>query len=241
MNKLTRWSDAASCDAAKRNAAKPNAERLARQLVAGPATPEHLDKHGLNLDAVGPDLDQVEAIAGNVPKRIANVGDVTCQFRVQGLEDRVAKDRNVLRCFAIPGFITLAALLAGAYYAWDKYFKPEEKPREFVYEPVEASGFPSADVSAQDVLRYLPAGAEKAAYVDVRTAFGVWSAAMNPTGAANLSTRFTNPLRARAAFGARARKNDGAPMVSVPTSVRCRGTNGKGREKMPTRTASRNA
>ncbi len=67
------------------------------------------------------------------------------------------------------------------------------------------------------------------------------AAASPPTGRAKETTRRTNPGRARCAEGARARKKAGMPIVSEPTSVRCRGTKGKGRENTPTRMASKKA
>ncbi len=83
---------------------------------------------------------------------------------------------------AIPGAITLAALLGGAYYAWENYFKTAAKPLKVVYQKEIPSGFSSAEVSASDILRYLPQDAEMAVYIDAQTGYDVWSATMNPDG-----------------------------------------------------------
>src|SRR5262249_49251191 len=54
---------------------------------------------------------------------------------------------------------------------------------------------------------------------------------------AKLSTRRTNPGRARGAPGASARKKPGTPMVNVEISVRCLGKNGYPAPAMPITTA----
>ena len=59
-------------------------------------------------------------------------------------------------------------------------------------------------------------------------------AASVPAGIANRATRRRKPGRARSVLGASARKNDGMPIVSAPTSVRWRGRNGKTRPNTPT-------
>ena len=86
-----------------------------------------------------------------------------------------------LRVF-LPGLVTLAALGAGGYYAWENYLKPEEKPREFVFEDKEPPSFRSASVNAQDILRFLPEQIERGFFVDTSTTFNVWQTTMNPTG-----------------------------------------------------------
>lgn len=58
--------------------------------------------------------------------------------------------------------------------------------------------------------------------------------AMMPVGTANRRTRPTKPGRVRFADGARARKNDGIPMVTAPIRVRCLGRKGKGTVARPT-------
>lgn len=83
---------------------------------------------------------------------------------------------------AIPGAITLAALLGGVYYAWENYFKTAAKPLKVVYQKEIPSGFSSAEVNAPDILRYLPQDAEMAVYIDAQTGYDVWSATMNPDG-----------------------------------------------------------
>ena len=83
---------------------------------------------------------------------------------------------------AIPGLITLGALASGGYYAWDKYFKPEEKALDYLIKENRVTEFPSTEISAKEILRYLPADADRAAFLDVRTAYSVWSATMNPSG-----------------------------------------------------------
>ena len=84
-----------------------------------------------------------------------------------------------LRVF-LPGLITLALIGAAGLYAWENYFKPEDKPKEFLSEVAPETTYPSALINAQDVLRFLPNEAELASFVDVRTAYGIWSSAMNP-------------------------------------------------------------
>ena len=80
----------------------------------------------------------------------------------------------------VPGLLTLSLLAGGAYYAWENHFKPEKKAREFVYEDRDSDTFPTADIVAQNVLKYLPNDAEKGVYIDVRNCYSLWSAMMNP-------------------------------------------------------------
>jgi len=81
---------------------------------------------------------------------------------------------------AIPGLITLALVAAGGFYAWENYLKPEEKERMYMFEDKKPAGVPSAEVSARDILRFLPPNSEKAAFVDVRSTFGLWSSTLDP-------------------------------------------------------------
>ncbi|MGI9244165.1 MAG: hypothetical protein ACR2RV_25430 [Verrucomicrobiales bacterium] len=83
---------------------------------------------------------------------------------------------------AVPGAITLAALLGGAYYGWENYFKPVEQPKRTIYQEITPPTFSTAEVSAPDILRFLPQEAELAAYIDARAGFDIWSATMNPKG-----------------------------------------------------------